>query len=290
MKIDHTYQKLIEDIKVQAETYSDLQMKSVYAGQKVALDKLHSLLGTLYIKYGVNGLLKMNASQKGSIGIDKMLIDMGKQLGNDEIEKVTSILSTVYSDTYYKNIYTMNKSFKVDLKFDILKKVNIDAAVNSKLDGELFSKRIWDNKADLIDKVHSSLLEAFKGNTTIDAIAKQVKDAFSVTAYESSRLVSTENSRIQSQASIDMAIDTGVEQHMWSATLDAKTNEEDASYDQKVYDIGDPDEPENPLHPNCRCCWINIPYKGWTSTQRRDNSTGEDISYTNYADWKKNNI
>ena len=287
--MDKVYQKLIEDIKVQAETYSDLQMKSIYAGQKVALDKLHSLLGTLYIKYGINGLLKINAQQKASLGIDKMLKDMGKQLGNEEVEKVTSILSTVYSDTYYKSIYIMNKGLKVALKFDILKKVNVDAAVNTKYKGDLFSDRIWTNKADMIDNLQSKLIEATKGTLTIDQVGKQIKDIFNVTAYESSRLVATENARVQTQASYDEGISTGVDEVMWSSTLDDKTAPEDGELDGKVWGINE-DHPEPPLHPNCRCCLINVPYSGWSPTQRRDNSTGKDIDYTNYTDWKKNNI
>jgi len=283
--MDKEYRKLIEDIKVQAENYANKEMLPVYADQKLALDKLNSLLGTLYIKHGVNGLLKVNFNDTG---IKEALKTMGKQLGNSEIAKVTAILGIVYSDTYYKNVYTMNKGLKVALKFDILKKVNIDAAVNAKYKEELFSDRIWSNKALMIDNLQSKLIEATKGNTTIDVIGKQIKNIFNITAYESQRLVNTENARVQTQASYDEGMSTGVTQVMWSATLDDKTAPEDGELDGKVWDINE-DHPEPPLHPNCRCCLINVPYQGWTPTQRKDNESKDLIDYTDYATWSKDN-
>lgn len=286
--MDKTYKKLIEDIKLQAEAYSDLQMKSVYEGQKVALDKLHSLLGKLFIQYGVNGLLKMSVQQKGSVGIDKVLKDMIKGLANDEVVKVASILSDIYKDSYYKQIYTMNSGLKTILKFDILKPETIKSAVNTKMADEMFSDRIWANKVGLADKVKNSIVNAMLGNTTIDQVAREISDRFNVTAYESSRLVNNENARVQSQANEDMAVSTGVDQQMYSATLDDKTSEECQADDGKVWSIDDEDKvipPEN--HIGCRCCLINVPYENWKPTNRRNNETGEDISYTNYVDWKK---
>jgi len=282
--MDKTYRKLIEDIKVQEEKLADKGMLPIYAEQKVALDKLHSLLGKLYIEHGINGLLKININDTN---IKAILKTMGKELGTSEVAKVTSILSTVYSDTYYKNAFTMNSGLKVALKFDILKKENVDAAVNAKYKGDLFSDRIWTNKADMIDNLQSKLIEATKGNTTIDIIGKQIKDIFNVTAYESSRLVNTENARVQSQANDDIGTNIGVDQQLYSATLDNKTSSECAADDGKIWSIDDPEKvtpPEN--HPNCRCCLINVPYENWTPTQRRDNSTGQDIDYTTYNDWK----
>lgn len=173
---------------------------------------------------------------------------------------------------------------QVNIKFDILSPKHIDAAVNAKYKGELFSDRIWANKAGMIDKLQSSIINAMKGDITIDKIGRDIRDTFNVSAYESQRLVRTETARIQTQASEDIARATGVEQVMWSATLDMLTAPEDAELDGKVWGI-DEDHPEPPLHPNCRCCLINVPYEGWTPTQRKDNETGGLIDYADYNNW-----
>lgn len=278
------YRKKIEQIKVDGEEYADEEMLPVYAEQKKSLDALHTVVGAMFIKYAIDGLLKMNASQKASMGFDETLKNMGKDLGSMEVEKVTEILSKAYQDTYNENAFVMESGMKINLKFNILKKEFVDAAVNAEYRGELFSDRIWKNKADMIDKLQSSLIDAMKGKTTIDKIARDIKNTFNVQAYESQRLVRTENARVQTQASYDIGISTGVEQVMWEATLDGKTCAEDAELDGKIWGINE-NHPECPTHPNCRCNLVNVPYAGWSPSARKDNQSGDIIAYTNYKDW-----
>jgi len=287
-KINPIYRKQIEQIKVDGEEYGDREMKPIYVQQKKALDSLHTMVGALFIAYAVNGLLKMTDSQKSATAIKDTLKTMAKDLGNAEVEKVTDILKNVYSDTYYKNAFVIDSGLKIDSKFDILKKEFINAAVNQEFKGDLFSDRIWKNKSEMIDKLQSSITDAMKGNTYLDKVARDIRDTFNVQAYESQRLVRTENARIQTQASYDIGKSTGVKQVMWSSTLDNLTNPEDAELDGKVWGI-DEDHPEPPLHPNCRCCLINVPYDGWQPTQRKDNESKDIIDYVAYDEWLKNN-
>jgi len=288
MKIDKEYQKKVEQIKVDGENYADSAMKDVHIEQAAALDALHKTIGKIYIDHAKDGFLILTAAEKNAIASQttKHLKDMGLKLGTSEVKKVADILENVFKDTYYKNIFTLESGMTVNLKFPILKKEFVDAAVNAKYKDELFSDRIWTNKADMIDKLQSSITDAMKGNTTIDKVGRELRDTFNTTAYESRRLVQTETARVQTQASEEMAQATGVEQVMWSATLDNKTADEDAELDGKTWGINE-DHPEPPLHPDCRCCLINVPYDGWSPTQRKDNETKEVIDYTNYADWAK---
>jgi SPP1 gp7 family putative phage head morphogenesis protein len=288
-KINPIYQKQIEQIKIDSEDYADKEMKPIYSMQKSKLDEVHNLVGKLFITYAVEGLLKVNQSQKPDIitNVNDNLKSIGKELGQAEVEKVTSILSKNYEDTYNLNAFIIDSGLKVDLKFDLLKKEYIDKAVNQEFKGELFSDRIWKNKADMIDKLKGSIIDAMNGNTTIDRIGREIKNTFNVTAYESQRLVRTENARIQSQAIDDIAINTGVKQQMFCATLDLLTNPVDASFEGNIYNVDDESKPEIPLHPNCRCLYINIPNEDWKPTQRKDNETKEIISYTTYNQWLK---
>lgn len=286
--LNKKYRKMIEQIKLDNEAYTDEEMKPVYKAQQQELDTLEVLLGALFVKYAIDGLLKMNSRGKDSMSLKLVLIDMGKRLGNAEVEKVTSVLSAVYEDTYYKNAFIQDSGISMDLKFDMLKQKYIDAAVNAKYKGELFSDRIWANKADMIDKLQTGLIKTMNGKTTIDKIAKDIKDTFNVTAYESRRLVNTEMARCQSIASVDIAKSIGIDKHIWSATLDMRTNPKDASYDGRAFNVDDTSEPQIPLHPDCRCCWVDEAYPGWQPTSRRDNETKDVIDYVNYGEWKAN--
>lgn len=279
---------MIEQIKLDAEAYTDEEMKPVYKAQKAELDALEVLVGALFIKYSIDGLLKMTSKQKADIGIKNVLKSMGKKLGNVEVDKTTSILSDVFKETYYKNAFVMQSGLDVEIKFDILKKEFIDSAVNAKYKGEFFSDRIWTNKADMIDKLQSSLTDVMNGKTTIDKVAKDIKETFNVSAYNSRRLVNTEMARCQTDASNEIANSLGIKRHIWDATLDNLTNPEDASYDGNIYDIDDDSAPSIPNHPNCRCAWLLEVYEGWTPTQRRDNISKEVIDHVQYDEWKTN--
>jgi SPP1 gp7 family putative phage head morphogenesis protein len=286
--MDKEYRKKIENLKVEGENFADNAMKSVYSDQKAALDELHAMIGKIYIDHSKDGFLNLSTVQKATItaNVKVKLKIMGLSLGQGESDKVTSILGEVFKTTYYQSAFIMESGMKGNLKFNILKKEFVDAAVNAKYKGEFFSDRIWANKADMIDKLQSSIAGAMKGEMTIDKIGREIRDRFEVTAYDSQRLVRTETARVQTQASEDIARATGVKQVMWSATLDNLTNPEDAELDGKVWGIDD-DHPEPPLHPNCRCCLINVPYEGWSPSARKDNETEEIIAYKTYAEWSK---
>jgi SPP1 gp7 family putative phage head morphogenesis protein len=285
--MDKQYKKLIEQIKIDGEKYTDNEMKSVYKFQKKQLDIINSLVGLLFLNYSNEGLLKLRSKEKKNIDLTVFLKKIAKDSSQNEIKEVSKILSNIYSDSYYKNAFILDSGLQIDLKFNILKKEFIEAAINKKYKGELFSDRIWNNKINMIDKLKKSIEECMNGKTTIDKIGKDIKNTFNVQAYESQRLVRTEMARVQTQAGLDIAESTGVKQVMWSATLDALTNPEDANLDGKIWDIDD-DYPTPPLHPNCRCALINVPFEGWSPTVRKDNETKDIIDYVKYDEWLKN--
>lgn len=289
-KVIPQYQKKIEDIKVEGEDSANIAMKDVYLEQKAALDELHNMVGKIYIDHSKDGFLTLSTTQKNNItaNFKAKLKAMGINLGQSEIAKVTEILGAVFATTYYKNAFTLESGMKTNIKFNLLKQEFVDSAVMTEFKGEMFSDRIWKNKSSMIDKLQFSIIEAMKGNMTIDKIGRDIRDTFNVTAYESQRLVNTETARIQTQATDEIAKSTGIDQQMYSATLDGKTSPECAALDGKIYDVNDPEKvvpPEN--HPSCRCVLVNIPYAGWSPTARKDNQTKDIIDYTNYADWAK---
>lgn len=287
--VDPAYKKMVEQIKIDSEDFASNAMKDVFLEQKAALDELHKLISKMYIDYAKDGLLNLTSTQRNDLTatVKATLKEMGISLAKSESEKVTLMLTEVFKTTYYQSAFVLESGMKTNIKLNLLKKEFVASAVNSKFKGELFSKRIWENKASMMDKLQSSIIQAMKGDIHLDKVARNMRDTFNATAYESMRLVQTETARVQSQASHDIGVCTGVRQVMWSATLDGKTNPEDASYDGKVYEIDDDSKPEVPLHPNCRCLYVNIPYDGWSPTSRRDNITKEIVAYKTYAEWSR---
>ncbi len=290
-KVNPNYRKAIEQINIDGEEQANENMKPVYAEQKNSLDEMHKLIGLLFIKYSVDGNLNLNKVQKIKVlaNISNQLNKIKKDLGDKEVNAVTYILKNEYKNVYFKNAYVIDSGIKANLKFNIPKQEYIDAAVNAELDGELFRDRIWKNKADLVTTLKQSLIEIMRGNTTIDKAGKLIENTFNASAYKSYRLMITELTRVQSQAQTDIATNIGLKKQMWSATLDTKTCEECAALDGKIFDIDDESRPEMPLHPNDRCCWINVPFDGWQPTKRKDNESKNIIDYQDYNSWLNDN-
>lgn len=287
MIINSQYQKMIEQIKIDSDNFADEQMQTVYKNQKDHLNEMYKYLGLLYVSYAADGLLKLTSYQKNKVvnELDSTLKEMVQNIGNSEISKVADILKKNYIDTYYKNAYVMDYGIKANLKFDVLKHEYIKAAVNNPIDGEVFSDRIWVNKIAVADKVKQGIINAMNGNITIDKLGKDVQTTFNVGAYESQRLVITENARVQSQAIDDIGKSTGCEQQIYSATLEHNTCDHCSSLDGNKYNIDDTTKPDIPLHPNCRCLYINVPPVGWEPSVRKNNENKNIIDYKDYSQW-----
>lgn len=291
-KINSKYRRIIERINAEGEKYTNEQMKEVYREQSKARDEVQKLIGSLFIKFAADGFLKLTQAQKDKLvhEISQKLKGIGKNLGSKEIDKVASILEDIYADTYYKNAYVMEIGTTKDLKFDLLNEEIVKKAINKKIDGMLFSDRIWQNKAELIDRLKQSISECMDGKTTIDKIGRDISKIFNVSAYQSNRLVITELTRIQAKAQEDIAKSTGIKKQMWSATLDTHTCERCAALDGKIFDIDDPNKPQMPLHPLDRCCWINVPDEDWKPDKRIDNLTKEEIDWKDYKEWYEEKV
>lgn len=288
--VNPTYQGKIEDIKVEGENLAETGMKTVYKKQKASLNELQSWIGNMFVDYDTeNGFLKLTRQQESRLSneMKDKLKEMGITLAESEVGAVSTILGEVFTTTYYMNAWTLDGGITASLNFAILKPEVINKAVNTKFEKKLFSDRIWANKASMIDKLQSSLIGAFKGEISVDKIGREIKNTFNTSANESKRLVITECARIQTQATDDIAKNTGIKKQLFSATLETNTCPICASFDQKIYNVDDPNKPKIPQHPNCRCCYINIPYNGWSPSERKDNITGKLIPNVDYATWKK---
>lgn len=288
MNINKTYIKQIEQIKIDGENIVLNKLKELYKKQKVTREDYIKEVAYIYAKNSKDNKISLDTYNQMVI-IKKMkdnFKDYRQTLNDSEIGILTETLFEVYKDTYYKTGFILDSGLKINLQVPILKKEYIDSVINAPFKNELWSDRIWKNKTDLINKLQLNLQDAMKGNKTLDEAIRNIKDIFNVSAYQSKRLVITENSRIQSQASLNIAENTGVTQVMYSATLDGLTSPECAVLDGQVWDLGSSEivtPPEN--HPFCRCVLVSVP-EGWQPSKRKDNETKEIIDYKTYAEWK----
>jgi SPP1 gp7 family putative phage head morphogenesis protein len=245
--------KQTEQLSLENETDANNKMKPIYSQQNNMLHKIQATIALIYMEYASKGVLQLTKIQKTNISkkIFNELENNFRALGKAEEEKVRDILSTAYNNTYYRSAAMLNKKLKYPSKKDIKR------AVSTKIDGKLFSDRIWDNKAKAVKMLKKLVPDIINGKTTIDEAGNQIKKVFGVTANESYRLLITEVMRVQAQASTNAGKNLGCQKHMWNAKFE-NTCSYCVKMHGKIFDIDDPEAPIIPAHPYCKCIWVNM--------------------------------
>jgi SPP1 gp7 family putative phage head morphogenesis protein len=286
MELNKLYEQMYLQISLDNEAYADKKMKSVYKEIKKAMNDTISKITDLFVEYGVDGKLNLTSKQKANIRkqLSEYLKQTGKLLAESEIDQLTSTLEDIAKETYYLTAYVMSYGLKSQLKFPLIRQEFIDSIINAEFKGETFSSRIWKNKDGLIKKLRLSIEDAMKGQLTVDQVARTVKKEFAVTTYESRRLSITETCRVQVKAQEEIGKNAGVKRQLFTATLDGRTSDICRQYDQKIFDIDDPNKPVLPLHPFERSLFINM-IEGWSPKVRKDNETKQLINYQDYEEW-----
>lgn len=282
-------QKEILEIKNLTSKQADKSITPILRAYKKALNEVRTDISKIYIKYAIDGKLRVGKQQRYTIlkQLEKQLISQGQTIGLIDLDHTTKILESVYQESYYRTAYTIEKGVDVAVNFAILKPEMVRAAVNMPIAGEMFSDRIWKNKELLVNRVRDSVEKAIIQGTSIDKLARDIKNNFGSGAYESQRLIRTEVARCQSLAQDEIYKDSGIiQQVMYDATLDNLTSDICQELDGQIFDVNS-NYPMPPQHPNCRSAIIPV-VPGWSPSRKLDNISKQQIDYTNYNTWAKN--
>ena len=178
--------------------------------------------------------------------------------------KVTHVISDlakdVFEDTYYRTGFELSKGIGVTSTFDSVDTKLIDQVIKKPwaVDGANFSDRIWKEKTQMVNQLHTSLTRMLargeKPDRAIKEMTKFVKDSYTNKTLAARRLIMTESSYFSSKAQQESFNEFGVEKYKIVATLDFKTSDVCQEMDQKVFDMKDYQigVTANPFHPNCR--------------------------------------
>lgn len=170
---------------------------------------------------------------------------------------INKLMSDIYSDTFYKSAFEIQKGLGVGSAFDKLDKKSIDKILSKPwaADGSNFSERIWgSHRAQLVNKLHEGLtLNLIQGKPSDDLI-KDIASTFNVDKKRAATLVYTEKAYFQSIAQRDSFKELGVEEYEIVATLDSLTSEICQIMDGEHFKLDDFQIGSNapPFHPRCR--------------------------------------
>ena len=143
---------------------------------------------------------------------------------------------------------------------------NIDYSIEAKntikqiwcADGELWSSRVWNNKAKMLDSIEKGLVDAVARGENKDKIVKGLVEEFDVGFNQADRIVRTELSWVQNKSAIDRYKEAGVEMYeILDSHGDDRECEDCKAINGKRFPINDTIHLP-PFHPNCRCIALAI--------------------------------
>lgn len=284
------YRELLDSLIEELYKQGDKEILHFYELQKQNRDELLNKIANVMLNYNISndvlaltpGEIKKQYTQMGNL-IKEGISNEVKQ----EQNSINQLLLNVAKDRYYIS------SFAISLGLDFkLKKVNskvLEDIINKKIDGLLYSDRIWNNKNEISKLLRKDIKDFLEGKISVNEISKIIKQRFNSNAYNTKRLVVNEVARVQEATNTYWMNENenDIEWVLRSETLDMKTCKHCADEDGKIYPLKD--RPYEKGHVMCRGTWIAIPNKDWRPKKRMNNITKERVPYESYNEWKNKN-
>lgn len=289
-------EKEILKLRLELEKETNKDIRKILLEQKKELEKMRELVGSLYMKYAddegiidISSVDRFNTMKK----VEKDIVKSREKLAKTTIAIVAASLLKSYVDSYYKTAGIIDKGVSININYKLLRKEFVESIINAKFENMTYSDRIWKNTDKLAIKLYGVIYDGIKDGTSIYKLSKEIKDIFGSSAFQAERLIRDQMARVVSQAQDQIYHDNSdiINELMFVATLDDRTSTTCQNLDGNVYKLTDnyPKIPEE-THIQCRSTYIPI-VEGFQATTRRDNITKENIPYTDYKSWaKENNI
>jgi SPP1 gp7 family putative phage head morphogenesis protein len=261
-----------------------------------------------YIKYGKENALNQqwmkeleNASAKYHISRLEALKLRTQQafevaFGN-ELDEIDSMARKVFTEDYHHTIYEVQKGFNIGWEVGQIDERKLEKLISKPwaADGKNFSDRVWQQKTQLVNELHTQLTRTcILGKAPDDAI-KAISKKFGVTKNQAGRLVMTEQAYFHSVAQQEAFNDLDVEEFEIVATLDSHTSEICQEMDGKHFPMKDyqPGVTAPPFHVWCRS--VTVPYfednfTGERAARGSDGKTYYVPDNMTYKDWKKSMV
>lgn len=236
-----------------------------------------------------------------------------KQLTDEIVEKLQEVYpqtKTVienfkqeqFETGYYGGYYTVEESQQADLPIAFLPDDVIRSAVRQPVASKTLSERLYKARNRLANRSQGAITSGILQGKGYAEIASVISSNSEANYRQALRIARTEGGRMRTQArqnSYEEMEKVGCDlQKQWLAALDRKTRKSHGHLDgQRVkieeMFVSDGYKAIGPrcfgvagMDINCRCTTITI-VDGINPDYRRDNETGEKISFRTYDQWKK---
>lgn len=207
-----------------------------------------------------NASARVHISRLESIKIQTQQII--EKLYARQSDGVDRLMRQIYQDTYYHTAFEIQSGFNIGYTLQSINATQLQQVISKPwtADAVTFSDRIWSNKDELINTLHTELTQiVIRGDSPDKAIAT-ISKQLNVSRSKAARLVMTESAFFASAAQKTAFNALDVERYEIVATLDMRTSSICQDLDGKVFAISDyvPGITAPPFHPWCRT--VTVPF------------------------------
>lgn len=217
-----------------------------------------------------------------------------RELYKTENRHVTSALRNVAEDSYYREIFSIQKGTGLGFSFSKFPRQDVDRILRANWSGGNYSQRIWKDVSGMTARLKSELLVSMLSGRSGEKTARIFQEQFGVNAFCARRIVRTESAYVANAAQAKAYGEAGIERYRFVATLDSRTCECCAALDGKVFDLAKAKPGTNypPMHPFCRSTTIadfgDDELKGLERRARdKDGNTVKVPAGMTYEQWKE---
>lgn len=181
-----------------------------------------------------------------------------RELYKTENRHITSALRNVAEDSYYHEIFSIQKGTGLGFSFSKFPRRDVDRILRSNWSGGNYSQRIWKDVSGMTARLKNELLVSMLSGRSNEKTARIFQEQFGVNAFCARRIVRTESAYVANAAQAKAYGEAGIERYRFVATLDSRTCECCAALDGKVFELAKKKPGTNypPMHPFCRSTTI----------------------------------
>lgn len=217
-----------------------------------------------------------------------------RELYKTENRHITSALRNVAEDSYYREIFSIQKGTGLGFSFSRFSRKDVDRILRSNWSGGNYSQRIWKDVSGMTARLKNELLVSMLSGRSGEKTARIFQERFGVNAFCARRLVRTESAYVANAAQSRAYDEAGIERYRFVATLDSRTCECCAALDGKVFELANAKPGTNypPMHPFCRSTTIaDFGEEELSRLERRakdkDGNTVRVPADMTYEDWRR---
>lgn len=177
-------------------------------------------------------------------------------LYGNQVDDIDSMLKDIVSNGYTQTAYEIQKGLGLGWDMTALDQRKLESLLTKPwtADKKTFRDRCWEQKAGLVSGVQTTLTQGLLRGDSVHKLTEGIKNRFGVSRYQAGRLVRTETTYFNAQASREIYKDIGVSKVEILETLDRHTCDICGGLDGTVIPLSEyePGVTVPPFHPNCR--------------------------------------